>query len=165
MAAFETYILHCCDLDVCSYCSGFFNFCYDCWTCVSGDRKPKFGISNKMPKLYYQYYLASLEDFTSAEEVVIVRTHPVVTILKLKPNNSFNPGTYRGVRGHSVLLPQNPGPLLILLPLETTSVNNIVRVVWAGKTSPKPKQLSGFVSIQKYCIIEALQWLVANNPL
>ncbi len=40
-----------------------------------------------------------------------------------------------------------------------------MRVVWAGKTSPQPEQLSGFVSIWKHRIIEALQWLVANNPL
>ncbi len=80
-------------------------------------------------------------------------------------HDSFNPGTYRGVRGHSVLLPQNPGPLLILLLSETTSIDDVVRVVWAGKTSPQSEQLSGFVSIRKHCVIGALQWLVANNPL
>ncbi len=105
MAAFETNILHCCIFDVCDCCSGSFNFCHDCWTCVSGGREPKFGISSKMPKLCCQYYPAPLEDLTSAEEVVIARAHPVVTILKLRPNNSFNPGTYRGVRGYSILLP------------------------------------------------------------
>ncbi len=51
MAIFETHILHRCDLDVCGCCSGYFNFCYNCWTCVSKDREPKFGISNKMLKL------------------------------------------------------------------------------------------------------------------
>ncbi len=30
MAAFETYILHHCDLDVCSCCSRSFTFCHDC---------------------------------------------------------------------------------------------------------------------------------------
>lgn len=40
-----------------------------------------------------------------------------------------------------------------------------MQVMWAGKTSPQPEQLSGFVSIQKYHIIGALQWLVANNSL
>ncbi len=105
MAAFETHILHCCDFDVCGFCSGSFNFCHDCWTYVSEGRELKFGISNKMPKLCYQYYPASLEDLTSNEEAVIARANLVVTILKLKLNDSFNPRTYRGVRGHSVLLP------------------------------------------------------------
>ncbi len=51
ITAFETYILHRCDLDVCGCCSGSFNFCHDCWTCVSRGRESKFGISSKMSKL------------------------------------------------------------------------------------------------------------------
>ncbi len=109
MAAFKTHILHCCNLDVCGYYSGSFNFCHNCWTCISGVREPKFGISNKMPKLCCQYYLAPLEDLTSARKAVIVRVYPITTILKLRPNNNFNSGTYRGIRGHSILLPQNLG--------------------------------------------------------
>ncbi len=126
MAAFETHIFHYCNLDVCGCCSGSLNFCHNCWTCISGDRKPKFGISNKMPKLCCQYYSVLLEDLKSAEKAVIVRAYLVVTIMKLKPNDSFNPGTYRGVRRHFVLLPQNPGLLLTLLLLEMTSVDDVV---------------------------------------
>ncbi len=88
-----------------------------------------------------------LEGLTSAEEAVIARVHLVITILKLRPNNTFNPGSYKGIRGHSVLLPQNPGPLLDLLPSETTLVDEVVRVAWGGKSSPQPKQLNIFVSI------------------
>ncbi len=83
MSAFETYILHRCNLDIYSCCSRSFNFCHDCWTCVSGGREPKFGISNKMSKLCCQYYPTPLENLTSAEEAVIARAHPVVAILKL----------------------------------------------------------------------------------
>ena len=105
MTIFETYILYCYNLDVCGCCSESFNFCHNCWTCVSGSKKPKFGISNKMPQLYCHYYPAFLEDLISAEKVVIARAHPVVTILKLKLNNNINLGTYRGVCRHFVLLP------------------------------------------------------------
>ncbi len=118
-----------------------------------------------MPKLYCQYFPPLLEDLISAEEAIIARAHPVVIILKLRPNDSFNPGTYRAVCGHSILLPQNPRPLLTLLPSEMTSVDDVMQVVWAGKTLPQPEQLSGFVSIRKHRVIGALQWLVANNPL
>ncbi len=61
--------------------------------------------------------------------------------------------------------PQNLRPLFTLLPLEMTSVDNVMQVVWTDKTSLQFEQLSGFVSIRKYRIIRALQWLVANNPL
>ncbi len=136
MATFETHIFHCYDLDICGCCSGSFNFCHDCWTYISKSREPKFSISNKISQLCCQYYPVLLEDLTSAEEAVIARAYLVITILKLRPNNSFNPRTYKGVCGHSVLLPQNLGSLLTLLPSKTTSVDDVVRVVWAGKTSP-----------------------------
>ncbi len=106
-----------------------------------------------------------LEGLTSAEEAVIAQAHPVITILKLRPNNTFNPRSYRGIRGHSVLLLQNPGPLFDLLLSETTPIDEMVRVVWGGKSLPQPKQLSAFVSIRKYCVIDTLRWLIANNPL
>lgn len=59
MAAFETNILYHCNCDLCGCCFGLsFNFCHDCWTCVSESAKPKFGIFNKMPQLYCQYHPA-----------------------------------------------------------------------------------------------------------
>lgn len=139
MAMFETNILYYNNFDVCDYCSRSFNICYDCQTYINRGRKPILSVSNKMSQLYYQYYLVSLKDFTSIEEVVITRVYLVITILKSKINNSFNPGVYKGIYGYSVLLLQNPRPLLILLPLETTSMNNIIQVVWVGITLPKPK--------------------------
>ena len=165
MAAFETYILHCYNFHVCDCCFGSFNFCHDCWTCVSKDKEPKFSISNKMPQLCCQYYFAILKIFISTKEALITKAHLVIIILKLRPNNSFISGTYRGVRGHSLLLSKNLRPLLTLLPSETTSMDDVVRVVWASKTLPQSEQLSEFVSIQKYCVIGALQRWMANNPL
>ena len=147
MTIFETYIFYYHDFDVYSCYSGFFNFCHNCWTCISGGRKLKFGIFNKMPKLYCQYYSASLKDLISAEEGVIAKVYLVITIMKLRLNNSFKPGIYKSVYGYFMLLPPNLGPLLILLPSETTSVDNIIQVVWASKILLLPEQLSEFVSI------------------
>ncbi len=70
-----------------------------------------------------------LEGLTSAKEAVIAQAHPVITILKLRPNNSFKPGLYRGVRGHRVLLSQNSGSLFDLLPSKTMSIDKIVRLM------------------------------------
>ena len=126
MAIFETDILHYCNFNICDCYSEFFIFCYNCWTYISGGKKPKFNISNKMAQFCCQYYPTLLEDLTSAEEAVIARIYPVVTILKLKPNNSFNPGTYKGVYGYSVILPQNPGSLLTILPSEIIFIDDVV---------------------------------------
>ncbi len=148
IAAFKTYILHRYDLDVCGCCSGSFNFCHNCWTCVSRGRQPKFGISNKMPKLCYQYYPTLLEDLTSTEEAVIAKVHPVMTILKLRPNNSLNPGIYKGICGHSVLL-------LIILWYHMTS--HVIDLTRSGQfqiiTDPAPRswlchQLPDYLTFQ-----------------
>ncbi len=106
-----------------------------------------------------------LEGLPSVENAVISQVYPVITILKLKPNNSFNPESYRGVHGHFMLLPQNTEPLLYLLPSKTTHVDKVVRVMWEGKLLPQTEQLILFVSIRKHCVIDALHWLIANNLL
>lgn len=129
MTVFETNILCCYDLDICDCCARTLNFCHDYWTHISESKEPKFSISNKMLQLYCQYYSRPLEGLTSAEKVVIAKAHPVITILKLKPNNNFNPGLYRSICRPSMLLLQNPGSLLNLLPSETTSVDDIVKIV------------------------------------
>lgn len=82
-----------------------------------------------MLQLYCQYYLVPLENFTFVEEVVIIKAYLVVIILRLKPNNSFNLSSYRGICRHFVLLSQNLGLLLTLLPLKTTFVNILARVM------------------------------------
>ena len=40
-----------------------------------------------------------------------------------------------------------------------------MQILWARKILPQLKQLNKFVSIWKYCVIGALQWLVINHPL
>lgn len=147
LAAFDTNIIYLHNLDRCGHDSEFFDFCQECWRYIRDGELPKYGISNKMSRLYCQHYPPQLHGLTTAEEVVIARAHPVVTILKLRPNEKFNPGSYGGVRGHSVLLPQNPGLLLTLLPSETTSIDDVLRIVWAGKSTPQPDDLSKFVTV------------------
>lgn len=106
-----------------------------------------------------------LKDLTSAEEAVITQIHLVIIILKLRLNNTFNPRLYRGIREHSVLLPQNPRRLFDLLLSKITLVDKVVKVMWGDKLLPQPKQLSVFVSIRKHCVISTLHWLIANNVL
>jgi hypothetical protein len=56
------------------------------------------------------------EDLTFVEECVIARRHPTGRILKLRPGNRRSPSNHYALRGHMIVLPQDPGPLLHLLP-------------------------------------------------
>lgn len=129
MANFETNILYCCNFDICGYYTRTLNFYHNCWTYINRDNKPKFSIFNKIPQLYCQYYPGLLENLTFAKKAVIARTYTIITILKLKTNNSFNLGLYKDICKYFVLLPQNPEPLFNLFLLEITFVNNIIEIV------------------------------------
>lgn len=118
-----------------------------------------------MSKFYCQCYPGPSEGLISTDKTVIARAYPVITILKLRLNNNFNPGLYRSVCRHSMFLLQNSGLLLNLLPWETTFVDDVVKVVWTSKTLPQPEQLNKSMSIRKHCIIGVLYWLIANNLL
>lgn len=82
-----------------------------------------------MPQLCYQHHPGLLKSLTYTKQFVIARTHLVITILKLKPNNNLNFRSYKGVCRHYMLLPQNLETLLNLFSLETTFVDMIIRVV------------------------------------
>lgn len=70
-----------------------------------------------------------LENLSIAEKVVVARAHLIVTILKLKPNNKFNPRFYKRITGHVVILSQKPGPLLTLLLSDLAKIEDIVHIV------------------------------------
>jgi hypothetical protein len=50
-----------------------------------------------------------LEGLTLIEECLIAKCHPIGTILHLRPGN---PAAYNSLRGHIIVMPQDPGPLL-----------------------------------------------------
>ena len=112
-----------------------------------------------------QRYPAELEDLTLIEEYAIARSHPIATILKLKPNGLSNPTAYNGIRGHVVAIPQNPGPLLDILPSPDLQFHDHIGIVWTGSAQPTVDDLKPFVEVRKEKVIRALLWLCENNPL
>lgn len=90
-------MLYCYELYYCDCLDKYFKFCSICWTSVSQGELPKIGIFNKMPQIYYQDYSGPLDGLISIEETVITRANLVIIILKLRPNNRFNPKLYMGV--------------------------------------------------------------------
>lgn len=77
--------------DSCGYQLQLYTFCKKCWKNISEMKLSKYNISNWLPQLCFQNYPLGLENLSIAEKVIIVRAYPVVTILKLRPNNRFNP--------------------------------------------------------------------------
>lgn len=122
--------------DSCRYLSLLYIFCKEYWKRITEEKQPKYSISNRISQFCCQNYPSALENLSIAEEVIIAKAHPIVTILKLKPNYRFNPGSYRRIRSHAIILSQNTRALLILFPSDLAVIEDIVRIIWLKSNLP-----------------------------
>ena len=99
-------------LDHCSYHENSWDFYTSCHRAVSRSNVPKFSALNLVNVTTCQDYPSALEDLIAIEECLIAKRYPVGTILKLRPRGRSSPLTYNALRGHMIVIPQDPGPLL-----------------------------------------------------
>jgi len=101
-----------------------------------------------------------LKGLTWIEELLIARGHLVGKVMRLQKRNI---SSYFGIKGHVILLPQETIRLLDLLPMPPSSLPDVARVVWTGRSLPDPDQLRHYFSVRKSKIYNALTWLVRNH--
>lgn len=112
-----------------------------------------------------QHYPDALKDLTLTEEYLIAKSHPVGVIVKLRPGGQTSLANYRALRGHFIVIPQDPKPLLRILPSPALHFAELIKVFWLGKTSPTDANLQPFFTIRKHKVLAALRYLVRHNPL
>jgi hypothetical protein len=64
-----------------------------------------------------------------------------------------------------IVIPQDPGPLLQILPSPDLKLDNLIKVFWLGKSTPTNRDLKPFLQVRKDKVLAALQYLVQNNHL
>ena len=136
-------------LDLCARIEESYSFCSTCFNSIKKLKLPKFGPSNLVNTVPCQLYPEELEGLTFVEEVFIARAHPVISILKLQPSKSSIDVSYQRVRGHAVVLPQNPRPLLDLLPSDTLVLHDVIRIVWARDRPHTAADIQPFATVQR----------------
>lgn len=152
-------------LDCCGKKENAYVFCKKCMNMIKKARPTKFGFVNGINTTCCQHYPQVLKGLTAVEEAVIARAHPIISILKLRPGK-VNPSVcYQRIRGHAVVLPQNPSPLLDLLPSAEFELHSVIRIVWASDKKHTLADLKPFASIRKAKVLQALEWLTKNNAL
>ena len=72
--------------------------------------------------------------------------------------------SYRGSRGHSVAVRQDPSELLKILPAARLRDHTTITVSWDRGTPPSEENLARFCSVDKAKVVNALLWLCDNNP-
>jgi hypothetical protein len=101
-----------------------------------------------------------LQDLTWLEELLIARAHLVGRIVRLQERTATS---YFALKGHTVLLPQDTTRLLHLLPMSISSLPDVVRVVWTGKSAPDKARLRSYFTVRPQRVYNALHWLCRNH--
>jgi hypothetical protein len=118
-----------------------------CHGVVSRGNILKFSTLNLVSVTTCQDYLSALEGLTIVEECLIAKYYPVGTILKLRPRGRSSPTIYNAIRGYIIVIPQDPGPLLHILPSPELRLDNLIKVFWLGKRVLANVDLKPFLQI------------------
>ena len=132
-------------LDDCGRQGSLWSFCTSCHAALRQGIIPKLSALNSINVTMCQHYPRELEGLTLTEECLVAKCYPIGTILKLRPGN---PVAYNALRGHIIVVPQNPGPLLQMLPSPELRLSDHIKVFWLGKKIPLDADLKPFLQVR-----------------
>ena len=131
--------------------------CDSCHRSILANRRPTEALSN------YRWIgdqPDELSDLTWIEELLIARAHLVGRVIRLEERKATS---YFALKGHTILLPQDTTRLLDLLPMPLSSLPDVIRVVWAGKTPPDQNLLRSHFTVRTAKVYTALQRLCQHH--
>ncbi|KUL82104.1 hypothetical protein ZTR_10073 [Talaromyces verruculosus] len=152
-------------LDNCGRRDGLWTVCSSCYSALFRRSIPKFSALNRVNVTLCKHYPSVLDDLSLPEELLIAKSHPVGVVLKLRPGGQVSPLNYEALKGHFIVIPQDPGPLLHILPSPELQFSQLIKVFWLGHRPPTNADLRPFLVVRKHKVLAALQYLVRNNPL
>jgi hypothetical protein len=127
---------------------------------------PKSSFLNQANVTLCQHYPSALNDLTLPEEYLVAKAHPVGEFQSSDPVADHLPVNYHHtLRGHFIVIPQDPGPLLQILPSPELHFAQLIKVVWLGNQQPATSNLEHFLMVRTHKVLAALQYLVEHNPL
>ena len=141
--------------------------CTACSRSLCRHKLPKFALANR---LYTGPVPAELEDLTMVEECMIARARAKSWIVKLQEQetDSASPTAQRGLKGHSIIYPQQPDQVASVLPPAVDETLAYICVIFVGSSAPTSAWLRDKakpLAVRRERVRKALQWLKVNNPL
>jgi hypothetical protein len=141
--------------------------CHSCSRGLHRGTIPKHALANKM---YVGPVPEELRDLTMIEECVIARARAKSWIVKLQEQNadSASPASQRGLKGHTIIYPQQPDKLMNILPLPVDETLTFICVIFVGSSKLTKEWLREKVKpliVRREKVRKALVWLKGNNPL
>ena len=149
--------------DCCAVKDDMVSLCTTCNSAIAKRAIPPLSAGNFVNCLFCQDYPDALKNLNTVEEAFIARAHVIGIFLKLT-SGAKGGISYRGSRGHSVAVRQDPSELLKILPAARLRDHTTITVSWDRGTPPSEENLARFCSVDKAKVVNALLWLCANNP-
>jgi hypothetical protein len=140
------------------------SLCTTCHSAIAKRAIPLLSAGKFVNCLFCQDYPQVLKNLNAVEEAFIARAHVVGIFLKLT-SGAKKGISYRGSRGHSVAVRQDPSQLLRILPTRRLQDYTTITVSWDRGSPPSEENLARFCSVDKAKVLNALLWLCANNPV
>ncbi|KAH9203140.1 hypothetical protein DL95DRAFT_419284, partial [Leptodontidium sp. 2 PMI_412] len=149
--------------DCCAVKDDIVSLCTTCNSAIAKRAIPPLSAGNFVNCLFCQDYPEALKNLNTVEEAFIARAHVIGIFLKLT-SGAKGGVSYRGSRGHSVAVRQDPSELLKILPTARLRDHTTITVSWDRGTPPSEENLARFCSVDKAKVVNALLWLCAHNP-
>ena len=149
--------------DCCAVKDDMVSLCTTCNSAIAKRAIPPLSAGNFVNCLFCQDYPEALKNLNTVEEAFIARAHVIGIFLKLT-SGAKGGVSYRGSRGHSVAVRQDPSELLKILPTARLRDHTTITVSWDRGTPPSEENLARFCSVDKAKVVNALLWLCAHNP-
>ena len=143
--------------DCCAVKDDMVSLCTTCNSAIAKRAIPLLSPGNFVNCLFYQDYPEAPKNLNTVEEAFIARAHVVGIFLKLT-SGAKRGISYRGSRGHSVAVRQDPSELLKILPAARLRDHTTITVSWDRGAPPSEENLARFCSVDKAAAGRARQW-------
>lgn len=141
--------------------------CCECSRSLRKHTLPKHALANK---LYVGPVPDELHDLSMVEECMIARARAKSWIVKLQENDADSalPTVQRGLKGHTIIYPQQPDTLATMLPAPVGDTITFICIIFVGNsklTKEWLREKAKPLVVRREKVRNALQWLKLHNPL
>ncbi|KAF8059278.1 hypothetical protein FPV67DRAFT_1382554, partial [Lyophyllum atratum] len=114
--------------------------CVECSVPLSRKKLPRLALANRM---FLGPVPDALKELTQVEESMIALCRAKMWIVQLQEENSsrVNVNVQKGVKGHCIIYPQDPGEIATMLPPSIADIVTPITILFIGSEKPSDKWL------------------------
>ena len=143
------------------------DICTECLRSLQRKTVPKHALANR---LYLGPVPEELSGLTMVEESLIAQARAKAWIVKLQETQggTASPTAQRGLKGNTIVYPQQPGKLATVLPPPIDEILTYICIIFVGSSEISKEWLRTKAKplvVRREKVYNALRWLKDHNPL